>query len=385
MSTAQINEANSWMAEQIFNKLSGMGHVIFMYCDGARVFDPAKADMLFSRKANMMVTLAATKGKPSMPEVVFNTSESTPNDLIDDLEHSLKNHNLYNHSFTRRPFGKTIEPKNFAYHIKQDMAESAWTGSTRTSRWKTGVTEVVIRHSERLMDDQSARRWCKVRDIFIHGPDGGRYRMPIKHIAGAKALAQHINHGGQAWDTQGEAILHMINVLQQCRRLRNWLTQTDSHMVPHMDHMQTKIKNGLKQISDVNHYETAMPEATEMCDMWRANPSEHAHVPEQMQAAWQALTCETLQHDNPEITTSSNHDEWPEHRELMEWFNQFVAVHETVNTDIKQAIKVTKSEDPRVILSHLSDNITGWKNEFEHNPKHVLDQITKTLEKLKKS
>jgi hypothetical protein len=333
----------------------------------------------------MMVTLGLTKGKPVMPEVVFNTSESTPPELVDDLEHSLKNHNLYNHSFTRRPFGKTIEPKNFEYKVKQDMAEGTWTGSTRTSRWKTGVTEVVIRHSERLMDDQSARRWCKVQDIFIHCPDGSRYRMPFKHVTGAKALAQHINHDGTAWDTQGQVILHMIQVLQQCRKLRHWLTQNANHMVPHMDTMQIKIKNGLKQISDINHYPAAMQQASQMCDAWHTETQGHLHVPEQMHEAWCALCCEIPNYQDHDGFEPYAQEEWPEHRDLMEWFNQFGQVNETHESDINQAVSVIKSDDPRKILSYLSDNITGWESEFERDPKHVLDQITKTLEKIKRA
>jgi hypothetical protein len=213
--------------------------------------------------------------------------------------------------------------------------------------------------------------------------------MPIKHIAGAKALAQHIDQNGQAWDTQGETIMHMIQVLQQCRRLRNWLNQNDQTLVPHMDIMQAKIKHGLKQISDANHYEVALQEATQMCEAWRAQPEQHAHVPEQMQEAWHALMCETAtnaepDHMNMEDPIPQHEDEWPEHRELMEWFNQFGSIMESDSSDIKRAVKATNSDNPRDILSYLSDNITGWEDRFKKDPKQALDQIRDTLKKLKK-
>jgi hypothetical protein len=390
MSTAE--DPNAWMAEQIFQKLSGMGHEIYMYdAQGQRVYDPAKADRMFSDTGKMMVTLGYTKGKPAKPLVTFHTSDSTDPEVLMDVKQTLKQHNLYDHSFDTMPYGKTLEPKMFAHLNKQDVTESAWTGSTRTSRWRTGLTEVVIKHSERLLDDDSARRWCKVRDIFIHAPDGARYRMPIKHILGAKALAQHINQSGQAWDAQGDVIHHMMRVQQQCRKLRNWLQHNDQSLVPALDQMQQKIKVCLKRVSDPNHYAQAVQEATDQVQMWRENaPQMEAPCGEHMQEAWQAVcaeaTCSEAHDVEPDHTPSPlmHADTFPEQRELMEWFNQFGTLTELQDADVQNAVDATKSEEPRELLAHLSDEIPGWESKFEQDPKQVLDQITRTLEKIKK-
>jgi hypothetical protein len=387
MSTAQ--DPNAWMAEQIFQKLSGMGHEIYMYdAQGQRVYEPSQADRLFSDTAKMMVTMGYTKGKPAKPLVTFNTSESTDPKVLRDVKETLKQHNLYDHSFDTLPYGKKqLEPKMFAHMNKQDVTESAWTGSTRTSRWRTGLTEVVIRHSERLQDDQSARRWCKVRDIFIHAPDGARYRMPVKHIQGAKALAQHINQDGQAWDDGGEVILYMIKVMQQCRKLRNWLNQNQPDMMPALDGMNIKIKNCLRMLSHPEHYPHAMQEAELMTRVWsEAAQMEAAPCGDMMQEAWHALMCEQPDTHMAELSAQPTHtDAWPEHRELMEWFGQFGTMTETDGTDVSKAVSITQSDDPREILGHLKQEITGWESQFETDPKHVLDQITKTLAKIKKT
>ena len=389
MSTAE--DPNAWMAEQIFKKLSGMGHEIYMYdAQGLRVYDPTKSDRMFTDTGKMMVTLGYTKGKPTKPLVTFHTSKSTDPQVLLDVKQTLKQHNLYDHSFDTMPYGKTLEPKMFAHMNRQDVTESAWTGSTRTSRWKTGLTEVVIKHSERLMDDDSARRWCKVRDIFIHAPDGARYRMPIKHILGAKALAQHINQSGQAWDAQGDVIHHMMRVQQQCRRLRNWLQHNDQGLVPALDQMQMKIKSCLQHVSNPDRYAHAVQEATDMVQVWRENaPMEEAPCGESMQEAWQAVCaeaqCAEAQHVPSELEASHvQPDSWPEQRELMEWFNQFGALTELEDTDVKSAVNATASQDPRELLANLTDEIPGWESKFEQDPKQVLDQITQTLEKIKK-
>jgi len=380
MSTAK--DPNAWMAEQIFKKLSGMGHEIYLYnTQGQRVYDPSQADRMFTNTGKMMVTLGYTKGKPSKPLVTFHTSDSTDPQVLQDVKQTLKQHNLYDHSFDTMPYGKTLEPKMFAHMNRSDVTESAWTGSTRTSRWRTGLTEVVIRHSERLMDHDSARRWCKVRDIFIHAPDGARYRMPVKHILGAKALAQHINQSGQAWDAQGDVIHHMMRVQQQCRKLRNWLQHNDQGLVPELDQMQMKIKGCLKHVSDPNHYAQAVQEATHMVQVWREHAAlSEAPCGEHMGEAWQAV-CAEAAHGEPD---HAQPDVWPEQRELMEWFNQFGTLTELSDADVQNAVDATQSDQPRELLAHLSDEITGWESTFEQDPKQVLDQITNTLEKIKK-
>jgi hypothetical protein len=368
MSTAE--DPNKWMADQIFNKLSGMGHEIYMYdSQGTRVYDPNQADRIFSNTAKMMVTLGYTKGKPSMPLVTFNISDSTNTKLLLNVKETLSSSNKYNHSFDIRRYGRTLEPKMFAHMNKQDVTESTWTGSTRTSRWRTGLTEVVIRHSERLLDDDSARRWCKVRDIFIHAPDGARYRMPMKHILGAKALAQHINQNGQAWDSKGAVLNHMIQVQQQCRRLRNWLQQNDEGLVPELDAMQMKIKHCLKQVSNEHGYAQAMQEAEQMVETWTRHTQMHeAPCGESMQEAWHAVCAEAEQnmplenHAEPHVQHT---DSWPEHRELMEWFTQFGTLNELNTADVQDAVSITKSDDPRELLAHLNDEIPGWESEFE--------------------
>lgn len=384
MSTAE--DPNAWMADKIFQTLSGMGHEIYLYdAQGMRVYDPTQADRLFSDTGKMMVTLGYTKGKPAKPLVTFHTSDGTDPKVLTTVKQTLKQHNLYNHSFDTMPYGKTLEPKMFAHLNREEVVESAWTGSTRTSRWRTGLTEVVIRHSERLMDEASARRWCKIKEIFIHAPDGARYKMPIRTILGAKALAQHINQNGQPWDEQGNSLHHIMKIQQQCRRLRNWMQHNEPQMLPMLELVQDKVKHMLRNVSDETAYSEAVQEAHELAQSWSQDVQlQEAPCGEQMQEAWHAVCAEALSHAPEPEHSEPVSDPWPEQRQLMEWFGQFGTLEELSSSDVKSAIDVTQSEDPRDILNHLTAEIPGWESTFETDPKQVLDQITHTLNKIKK-
>jgi hypothetical protein len=108
-------EPNSWMAQEIFKILTGMGHEILMFDGkGKRVFDAEKASMIYSVPAAMMIQLGYTGGRPAKPVVKFYASKTTDPALVDQCKRTLRSHNLFDHSFDVHVFGRTIEPKHFS-------------------------------------------------------------------------------------------------------------------------------------------------------------------------------------------------------------------------------------------------------------------------------
>ncbi len=371
-------DPNAWMAEEIFKSLSGLGHKVYMYDDkGTRVYDPNKADRLFSDSAKMMITLGWTKGKPAKPRVTFHVSDVTDSQVLTELKNTLKQHNLFDHSFDTMPYGKTLEPKHFAHMNKRDdVTESAWTGSTRTSRWKTGLTEVVIRHNQVLADPESSRRWCRIKDIFIHGADGTRYKFDQRHILGAKALAQHMDRSGQPWDERGKIIQDLIQCLIELRAVKRWCQKEQPHMLDVVCDAQKHIKNLIHQISQQDAYDAAMQAAQTMHTSWQPVDVQKRWPVDNTDLAQRALAYYAPQMFATPEPEPSSQDAFPELQAVFEWLG-----HDP-QKDVQAAHAETGSQDPRQILNHLSDQIPGWESEFEQDPKQVLDQIMAELKKL---
>lgn len=379
MSTEQ--DPNAWMAEEIFKSLSGLGHKVFMYDQkGTRVYDPTKADRLFSDSAKMMITMGWTKGKPAKPRVTFHVSDVTDSEVLKELKNTLKQHNLYDHSFDTMPFGeKTLEPINFAHmNKKDDVKESAWTGSTRTSRWKTGLTEVVIRHNQALMDTEGARRWCRIKDIFIHAPDGSRYKCDHRHILGAKALAQHMDRSGQAWDEKGKVIQDLIKCLIELRAVKRWCQKSEPSWYDACCELQKQIKSLIQQIAQSASYDSSMQAAQDMHTAWHSQQGAPTWGMDHADLAQKALAYHMPHMFEPAVSDDQAPESFPELQAVFEWLG-----HDP-KTDVKTAHEETGSKDVRRILNHLSDQIPGWGSEFEENPQRVLDQIMAELEKIKK-
>jgi len=384
-------DPNKWMAEEIFKKLSGLGHKVYMYDEaGQRVVDPTEANRLFSADAKMMVTLGWTKGNPARPHVTFHTSDVTDPTVVEELRSSLKNrHNLYDHSFSTMPYGKTIKPKNFAHMNAEPVNESAWTGSTRTSRWRTGLTEVVIRHNQRLDDSENARRWTRIADIFIHGKDGSRYKFPFRHIMGAKAMAQHMDQGHAPWDENGSALACVLQAVMQLRKLKRWAAQNRPECMDQVTQTQQDLKSLLHQISTPHGYPQGMDHARDLSNQWQVVDLPNVELPPETDLAVAAVGPDSFVSapvPQEPMPVSPEPTMFREAQQLENWFAQF-DVTKLLETDAESEIEAasadTASTDPRTVLDNLSRNITGWESRFEENPMEVLNQIDTVLDQIK--
>jgi hypothetical protein len=375
MSTAV--DPNEWMSQEIFKVLSGLGHRVFLYNQqGQRVYDPSSSNRMFSDDAKMMITLDWTKGRPRRPQVVLHTSESTDPKLIDEVRSTLKKHNLYDHKISIMPYGKTLEPKNFAW-MNQPMSESKWSGTTRTSRQPVGQAEVVIRHSQPLLMDSNNRRWTRIASIFVHGPDGSRWKCPWKHIGGARAMAQHVSQEGTPWDGGGSCIHLMTETLLNLRTLKRWASLHNPDMLSSIEDLCQQIKKTLLQISDAQNYDAGITAGQNMATRWQSvDPLELNGSPTISETCARALGSVI----NQDLS-------WPESQQLTEWFDQFELSFESEDQkqlDVIAAQQDTNSEDPRDILLSLTQNAIGWESEFEENPMAVLQSIEDQLAKIKK-
>jgi hypothetical protein len=137
---------------------------------------------------------------------------------------------------------------------EQTMNESRWNhkSSSKTSRAVQGKTEVIVRHESAVDETYAGARsqGKNIKAIFIQNADGERAKYPFIHLAGAFAMAQHVDHGGVPHDPAGKAIIKMSEDISKLgefqRHIQRSHINADAHgiaerAIGHMNELKAKV------------------------------------------------------------------------------------------------------------------------------------------------
>mgnify|MGYP001290118691 CR=1 FL=1 len=99
-----------------------------------------------------------------------------------------------------------------------NMTESKLYGTSKTSFQDIGSSRVQIKHSQPVNQELAAGRTQHIQNIYIETSEGERFKYPLKHLNGARAMARHIAEGGSMHDDFGK---HIVELSQELNNLRN--------------------------------------------------------------------------------------------------------------------------------------------------------------------
>ena len=137
------------------------------------------------------------------------------------------------------------------------------TGTAKRSYENLDKTRLIIRHSGSVDETVPGARSRQIESLYIENEDGERFKYPITHLAGARAMTRHVANGGRPHDEFGE---HIIKTSEDIAKLNSF-----SRFVSNKDQLndsagdiieQTKLKLEnlrmyMKNLSKQGHYETA--------------------------------------------------------------------------------------------------------------------------------
>lgn len=151
------------------------------------------------------------------------------------------------------------------------VTESRLYGTSRNSYADMGECKLVIKHDGLVSDEKRGDRARRIRDIFIETNRGERLLVPFKNLDGARALAQHISHGGTMYDEVAEHITSLVNEMSAMRHFvrstkhRQFEDQETADMTRAAVHHYDQVKRKLRQMRGArgyrSYFESWMPEA----------------------------------------------------------------------------------------------------------------------------
>jgi uncharacterized protein YoaH (UPF0181 family) len=164
------------------------------------------------------------------------------NDIVEGQDESVKN-KFFNFlqelrefakqrimNFDTRDIAKTnLEKRDYEYMSNKNngegnMSESKLYGTSKTSYQQLENAKLIVKHSAPVNFENPAGRAQRIESIYIENAQGERFKYPFKHLNGARALAQHVGHGGTPYDAIGG---HVIGLSEELSKLRMFKSYVD--------------------------------------------------------------------------------------------------------------------------------------------------------------
>ena len=140
------------------------------------------------------------------------------------------------------------------------MTESKMRGTNRTSFQDIGEAKIIVKHSQNVNYDNPAGRTLHIESIFIENANGERFLYPFKHLNGARALAQHVAHGGNPYDAIGEHVIGLSEELSKLRFFKGYVGRQDqiseamSSVTGKVIERIEQVKKEIHQLQSATHY-----------------------------------------------------------------------------------------------------------------------------------
>jgi hypothetical protein len=127
------------------------------------------------------------------------------------------------------------------------MTESKLWGTSKTSYQQMGEAKLIVRHTQPINYAHAAGRTLHIESIHVENSQGERFKYPVKHLNGARALATHVAHGGTPYDGIGQHITGLSEELNKLRMFKGYVDR-NSMVSEAMGNIQTKVYERIDQV-----------------------------------------------------------------------------------------------------------------------------------------
>jgi hypothetical protein len=137
------------------------------------------------------------------------------------------------------------------------------TGTSKRSYENLNKTKLIIRHKGKVDETVPGARSRQIQSLYIENEDGERFKYPLTHLAGARAMMRHVSNGGRPHDEFGEHIVATSEDIAKLNSFSRYVTNKDQLNDNAGDIIeQTKLKlenlrGYMKNLSNQTHYENA--------------------------------------------------------------------------------------------------------------------------------
>ena len=142
--------------------------------------------------------------------------------------------------------------------IKEGLFEGYYGTRKKSYMGEETTARLVINHNR--MIGENDKRYRYVESLFIETADGERFKLPFKHLAGGKAMLEHVRQGGRPYDVRGTHIAEMVGemaVLSRFNRARHgrMFEGVTQELVEQAEHYYRSLQESIRHMATGRGYQ----------------------------------------------------------------------------------------------------------------------------------
>ena len=136
------------------------------------------------------------------------------------------------------------------------------TGTSKSSFETLDKTRLIIRHSKPVAEEVPGARTRHINSLYVENSEGERFKYPIVHLAGARAMARHVANGGAPHDEFGKHIVATSEQIAQLNSFNRYVSTKDQlndsagDIIERAKMKCETLKKYIKGLSKQKNYET---------------------------------------------------------------------------------------------------------------------------------
>ena len=135
------------------------------------------------------------------------------------------------------------------------------TGTAKRSYENLDKTRLIIRHTGKVDETVPGARSRQIQSLYIENEDGERFKYPLTHLAGARAMVRHVANGGRPHDEFGEHIIQTSEDIAKLNSFQRYVSNKDQlndNAGDIIENTKLKLENlreYMRNLSKQKHYE----------------------------------------------------------------------------------------------------------------------------------
>ena len=191
----------------------------------------------------------------------FAVEHSLRFDVRDITKNNLTKQDYENLADTNKTVNTDEMSEELARITKLAGVNEGLTGTAKRSYENLDKTKLIIRHKGKVDETVPGARSRQIQSLYIENEDGERFKYPMTHLAGARAMMRHVANGGRPHDEFGQHIIQTsediakLNSFQRYVSNKDQLNDNAGDIIENTKLQLENLREYMRNLSKQKHYE----------------------------------------------------------------------------------------------------------------------------------